>query len=71
MKGAEIIHRTPMDYVIFYRIEQACVLLSTTPLSVTEISMMCGFNDSGYFTKQFRKLTGTTPLKYRKQFCVS
>lgn len=64
----EVTHRTPLDYVIFYRIEQSCILLTESDLSVSEISRQCGFNDSGYFTKQFRQMTGTTPLKYRRQY---
>ena len=61
----EITQQTPMDYVIFYRIEQAAKMLVNTDLSVLEIAMECGFNDYSYFIKTFKKLKGMTPKQYR------
>ncbi|MDO4292606.1 MAG: AraC family transcriptional regulator [Eubacteriales bacterium] len=63
---AAYIHRTPIDYLNFYRIEQACLLLSAGQLSVTEIAYRCGFSDSSYFAKIFQKYKGISPLQYRK-----
>ncbi len=59
-------HQTPMDYVNDYRIEQASQLLLSTDASVTDIGLECGFNDSSYFVKVFRKYRGLTPNQYRK-----
>ena len=59
-------HQSPMDYVNFYRVEQAAFLLSTTKLSITSIAMECGFCESSYFTKVFKKYKGVTPKKYRE-----
>lgn len=61
-----ITQQSPMDYVIFYRVEQAAILLSTTDLSVTEIGMDCGFNDCSYFIRTFKKIKQLTPNQYRK-----
>lgn len=58
------IHRTPMDYLNYYRVERACQLLSTTELPITEVAYRCGFNDSSYFVKTFKKYMGTTPKQY-------
>jgi two-component system response regulator YesN len=55
-----------MDYLNFYRIEQAAHMLDSTELSVTEVGNRCGFWESSYFTKVFRKKTGMTPTEYRK-----
>lgn len=63
----QITQKTPMEYVLFYRIEQACVLLTSTNLPITEISLRCGFNDSGYFARRFKIQTGVSPSRYRKQ----
>lgn len=63
----QITHKTPMDYVLFYRIEQACILLSSTDLPITEISLRCGFNDSGYFARRFKYQVHLSPTQYRKQ----
>lgn len=56
---------TPMDYLNSYRIERACLLLTNTGLSVTEIAYLCGFSDSAYFVKVFKKYKNITPKKYR------
>lgn len=59
-------HYTPINYVNFYRIEQAAYLLDTTDLSVTTIGMECGFWESSHFTKVFKKYKHVTPKKYRQ-----
>lgn len=61
-----ITQQTPMDYVNYYRIEQAASMLVSTDLSVTAIGMECGFNDSSYFVKAFKKYKGMTPKQYQK-----
>ena len=58
-------HQTPLDYVNYYRIQQAAQMLHTSDLSITDISLECGFNDSSYFVKVFRKYRGVTPNQYR------
>lgn len=60
----EMTHRTPIDYLNYYRIEQACFKLATSDASITEIALGCGFNDISYFTKTFKKYKGITPKKY-------
>lgn len=60
----EMTHRTPIDYLNYYRIEQACFKLVTSDESVTEIALSCGFNDVSYFSKTFKKYKGLTPRKY-------
>lgn len=54
------------EYVSQMRIAQATNLLISTSLSVTEIGSMCGFNDSNYFSKVFRKITGYSPIEFRR-----
>lgn len=57
---------TPMSYLIRYRLQQAQKLLLTSTLSVKEISCQCGFSDSSYFGKVFRKHMKQTPAEYRR-----
>jgi len=59
-------HHSPVDYLNFYRVEQAAHLLESTENSVTSIGAECGFWESSYFTKVFRKYKGLTPKEYRK-----
>ncbi|MBE6956962.1 MAG: helix-turn-helix domain-containing protein [Ruminococcaceae bacterium] len=61
-----MVHRTPMDYLNYCRVQNACVLLEQTQQSVTQIAYACGFNDSSYFTRCFKAQTGVTPLGWRK-----
>ena len=60
-----VVHRSPIDYVNYYRIECASHFLTSTDMTVAEIAQHCGFNDSSFFIKQFRKYKGTTPGKLR------
>lgn len=60
-------HRTPVEYLNSYRIEQACEQLLNTDLTVAEIAGRCGFSDVSYFTKTFHRYMGITPLNCRKK----
>ena len=65
-----ITHQSPMDYVNFYRIEQAAFLLDSTDMPITNVGLDCGFAESSYFTKVFKKYKGLTPRQYRKHLHV-
>jgi AraC-like DNA-binding protein len=56
---------SPLAWLIERRIHRACALLRHTDKRVTEIAFDVGFNDSNYFTRQFRKATGFSPREYR------
>ena len=58
-------HRSPIDYVNYYRIECASSMLASSDMTVAEIAQHCGYNDSSFFIKQFRRYKGTTPRRYR------
>ena len=58
----------PHDYILSYRLDRAAALLINTQLSVLEISMMCGFTSSSYFSKVFHRERGSSPREYRKSF---
>ena len=59
-------HQSPMEYVNYYRIEQAAYQLDNMDKSITAIGSECGFLESSYFTKVFKKFKGVTPKEYRK-----
>lgn len=48
------------------RISNAKLLLETTNYQVSDVGILCGFEDPSYFGKIFKKETGITPLEYRK-----
>ncbi len=55
------------EYITAVRIANAKKLLKATNLSVTEISLRCGFNDSNYFATVFKRINGISPKKYSKE----
>lgn len=61
----EISGCSPIQYLISYRIDRACMLLSDTTMPVLEISMECGFDNVSYFIRKFRQLKGCTPNQFR------
>lgn len=59
--------KTPIDYLIEYRVESACYALRTSDLNVTDVAFGCGFNDVSHFVKTFHRVVGITPKAYRVQ----
>lgn len=57
---------SPVEYVVRRRVQRAVELIRTTQDNLTDIAMACGFNNSTNFYKAFRKVTGRTPVYYRK-----
>lgn len=54
-------------YILNLRIEQSKKLLNTSSLSVTEIALVCGFDNSNYFSIAFKRICGVTPSEYRRK----
>ena len=63
----EIAGVSPIQYLITYRLEQACALLVHTEQPVTEIALDCGFDNISYFIRKFKAVKGCTPKKYREK----
>ena len=58
---------TPIEYKNQVCIARAMRLLKTgNRFSIEEISSMVGFESSTYFRRIFKRVTGKTPLEYRK-----
>lgn len=57
---------TPRRYLKRLRFEAAGQLLLTTFLSVKQITNRVGINDDSYFSREFRKIYGMAPGKFRK-----
>jgi len=53
------------QYLNMIRIEHSKKLLNDLSLSIADISGFSGFEDQSYFTKVFKKITGTSPGRYR------
>lgn len=59
------VHRSPIDYLNYYRIERGAEFLLKSADNVAEVAMKCGFADSSAFIKQFKRYKGTTPKQYQ------
>lgn len=60
-----MLHTTPYDYLIQYRLKIALELLSFSEWNITEISQKIGFNNVTHFIQTFRKKYGVSPKQYR------
>lgn len=58
-------NKTPIEYLNDYRISRSTDLISHTDMSITEISLACGFESSSYFTELFHRRMNMTPRDYR------
>lgn len=59
------LNQSPVEYLIGFRLNQAKKMLAETEYSITQISYQCGFSNSAYFGKIFKKNFDMTPLAYR------
>lgn len=58
---------TPMAYLRNLRLMRAAEALRDPDNRVTNVAFSSGFNDSNYFSRQFRVYFGTSPRQYRRQ----
>lgn len=56
------------EYLNHTRLEHAKTLLKRYELKVKEVAHACGFVDSNYFCRLFRKNTERSPSEYRRQY---
>ena len=47
--------------------DHACVLLTETNLSIAQVAEALNYEEIKYFSRGFKKVTGISPLAYRKQ----
>lgn len=58
---------SPMAYILQLRLRYACHLLKDTNLSIGEIALSCGFNETNYFNRLFRQNYLMKAQEYRVQ----
>ena len=58
---------TPMQEVRQMRLREARNLIASTHLPLKQIACMVGFSDEYIFSKNFKKLFGSTPGSYKKR----
>jgi AraC-like DNA-binding protein len=60
-------NKTAIQFLNEIRIEHAHKMLTETQLNVDQISVDSGFKNVSNFYQQFQKVTGVSPLKFRKE----
>lgn len=63
----KIMDCSPLEYLQLTRMEAACALLTHADISVLEVGSRAGFATGTCFTRQFKKIFGTTPGQWRLQ----
>ena len=54
------------EYLTVYRLKKAESLLRDQPKGkISEIAYLCGFNDSNYFSKVYKKTFGISPTEMK------
>lgn len=59
------LNKTPIEYLIEFRLRKGIELLQSTDMTVLEISYEVGFSGASYFSETFRKFYACTPSEYR------
>ena len=61
-------NKTYYDFLIEIRISHACRLLVEDKFPTDVICFECGFNNVSNFYRHFKKVTGTTPMDYKRKY---
>lgn len=56
------------EYILISRISMAKEMLDAGEKNISTVAFACGFNDSNYFSRMFKKLNGISPKKYSSLF---
>ena len=67
MKFKKYFNKTPVAYITDMRINSAKNLLQNTNKTIGEIAMLCGYENTYYFSNTFKKHTGLSPEKFKNQ----
>ncbi|WP_028863263.1 helix-turn-helix transcriptional regulator [Psychromonas aquimarina] len=58
-------HMRFADYISWVRLERAKFMLKRYNFRLEEVAQRCGYQDSNYFCRVFKRKTGKTPTEYR------
>jgi AraC family transcriptional activator FtrA len=67
----ETVGLAPYDWLVRERVAIAKDLLQASKHSLTRVAEVVGFKSQETFRRHFRRVAGTSPASYRRQFCPS
>lgn len=62
-----IVGESPIAWLLSLRLEKAAHLLRSSTMPVADVAELCGFCDSNYFSRQFRRKFGCPPRTFRQR----
>ena len=62
----KILHSTPFDYLLNYRIQKSIPYLLSKGMNITEVALSVGFSSSSYYSEIFKKCMNYSPTAYKK-----
>ena len=62
----ESMNMKPLDYVNMIRIDRACALIQRGDMSMEDICYHIGYTTPSTFNRNFKRLTGKTPVEWKK-----
>lgn len=57
--------QSPIGFLLQTRLEKAKEIIRNSSLPISQIAYQCGFQDSNYFSRQFKKHFGISPREFR------
>nr|WP_156280204.1 AraC family transcriptional regulator [Paenibacillus sp. NEAU-GSW1] len=67
----EVFGCTPQQYLLYYRLDQAKLLLIKTDWTIARVAEETGFRQTAHFSRLFAAQTGLPPLRFRKRFTTN
>jgi AraC family transcriptional regulator len=61
---------SPLDYVVKRRMVRAQELMSKSRVPLSQVALECGMCDQAHFSRTFRRIVGTNPMAWRRQFLL-
>jgi transcriptional regulator GlxA family with amidase domain len=66
----ETFGETPLTYVMKRRMVRAQELMSKSRVPLSQVALECGMCDQAHFSRTFRRIVGTNPRAWRRQFLL-
>lgn len=67
----KIVHQTPFDYLLNYRIQKSIFYLLSEEMNITEVAISVGFSNSSYYSEVFKKYMDCSPTSYKHRDLIT